>query len=355
MFDENLRKHQAKRRVTLREVASKADVSPKTASNVINGTGRMSVETRKRVEDVIQKLGYNVNISARNLNRGMTGSIQLALPHLTAPYLANIADKVIEAARDKNYVVNILIYPRGGTANDSSFLNFFNDTSNDGIILSLPESRVFSKRDLDVAFPLVCIGSRTTWGVADRITTDEIGDASRATGYLLDHGAKTIAVIGARRPFSREEAALAVEGNAELRLRGILEECQRRGVDLHQSQVGVTNYDWSIGNGYKQTEKLLGSSIKFDGLICLNDQLGIGAVSALAKNHISIPDEVQIISFDNIEESAFLHPPLTTVDSSSDWIARTAVERLLEQINGNVTRPETFRTSSQIIERETTR
>lgn len=87
-----------RKRVTLREVAQEAGVSLKTASNVINHSGRMTDATREKVQDVIDRLGYRVNVSARNLNRGKTGFITLAVPSLTAPYLAELANRVIDAA-----------------------------------------------------------------------------------------------------------------------------------------------------------------------------------------------------------------------------------------------------------------
>lgn len=79
----------ARRRVTLRDVATAAGVSLKTASNVINGTGRMTDATRAKVEAVIEQTGYRVNVAARNLNRDRTGFITLAVPTLTAPYLSS--------------------------------------------------------------------------------------------------------------------------------------------------------------------------------------------------------------------------------------------------------------------------
>ena len=90
----------AKRRVTLRDVAQAAGVSLKTASNVINGSGRMTDETRAKVESVIKDLDYRVNVAARNLNRDHTGFITLAVPSLIPPYLAELANRTIEAAAD---------------------------------------------------------------------------------------------------------------------------------------------------------------------------------------------------------------------------------------------------------------
>lgn len=344
-----------RKRVTLREVATTAGVSLKTASNVINNTGRMAEETRKRVTSVIHDLGYNVNVSARNLTRGVTGSIQLALPNLDAPYLGNLAGVIINAARNRDYAVYVTTYAEGTAGGARSILESFNNTVTDGIILSMSELEDFRKSDFDVSYPLVCLGSRTTWHLVDHVTTSESEDAAKAAGFLFDRGVRTLAVIGAHKEFKQGELLKAEEGNAELRLKGIIAECNSRANTLDPRLVGITGYDWTIGSGYKTTERLINSGVPFDGIVCLNDQLAIGAVSALSTHDIAIPDAVQVIGFDDIEESGYLQPPLTTVDSSLGWMAKTAVDRLLGQIRGEITQPETLRTFSEIIARKTTR
>ena len=128
-----------RKRVTLREVAQEAGVSLKTASNVINHSGRMADATREKVQDVIDRLGYRVNVSARNLNRGKTGFITLAVPSLTAPYLAELANRVIDAARIYGYSVYITTYAEGSAQGARALLRNFNATVSDGMILSISE------------------------------------------------------------------------------------------------------------------------------------------------------------------------------------------------------------------------
>lgn len=357
---------QHRKRVTLRDVAEAAGVSLKTASNVVNGNGRMTDATRDKVQHVIAELGYRVNVSARNLNRGITGSIILAVPMLSAPYLANLASAVIEAARSREYSVFVTTYAEGSATGARALLRSFNSTVSDGVILSMSEMERLEPDDLRVDFPLVTVGSRTAWDLVDRVTTDEIGDAARAAGYLIDRGSARLAVIGAHRPYDHDALADAADGNAELRLRGIIEECERRGLLLDPRLVGVTGHDWTIGNGQATMQRLIDTGIAFDGVVCLNDQLAIGALTALHLAGRDVPGDVQVIGFDNNEESRYLLPPLTTVDSSLDWIASTAVDRMLARIAANTrgnTRgnggeaipPETLRTQSRIIERATTR
>ena len=342
--------------VTLQAVAERAGVSMKTASNAVNGTGRMAEDTRVRVMGVVDELGYKVNVAARNLTRGRTNAVSLAVPTLKAAYLAELAEAVIEAARELDLVVYVTTYPDDGLRGSRTYLEQFNSQLSDGLLLSLAEHEDLDAADLDVEFPLVCLGSRSTFGRADRVSTDEVVDARTATEYLQARGSQTIAVVGAHHPFDAAVISAAAEGNAELRLRGILEAIRAAGGTLDPRLVGVTGYDWTIGSGFRAARGIVASGIPFDGLVCLNDGLAIGAISALRESGIRVPEDVQVIGFDNIEESAFLTPPLTTMDSRISWIARTALERLVARIDGQVpVEPADLLTRSRLIARGTTR
>jgi DNA-binding LacI/PurR family transcriptional regulator len=345
----------SRRRVTLRDVARESGVSLKTASNVINGNGRMSDATRYKVESVIRELGYRVNVAARNLSRDRTGFITLAVPSLTPPYLAELANRTIDAARAFGYSVYVTTYAEGSAKGAKDILQSFNSTVSDGMILSMSEVEAITPEDLDVDFPLVVVGARTTWGRADHVTPDDVEAAATAAGYLYDHGSSSLAVIGARREYDEENLSHALEGNAELRLRGVARECRRRGSPLNPQLVGVTGQDWTIGSGARTMHTLLDRGISFDGVVALNDQLAIGALFALGTADVHVPSDVQVIGFDNIEESAYLQIPLTTMDSRLDWTAPTAVRRILERIDGGIDRPQLLTTLSRVIPRGSTR
>ena len=357
-----------KKRVTLRDVAEEAGVSLKTASNVINHSGRMTDSTREKVQEVIDRLGYRVNVSARNLNRGKTGFITLAVPTLTAPYLSELANRVIDAARGAaagagsaprgyGYSVYVTTYAEGSAQGAQSLLRNFNTTVSDGMILSISEVENLEAADLDVDYPLVCVGARSTHGKADHVTPDDIQEARLAAEYLFDHGATRLAVVGSRtEPEHIDSVRDAIEGNAQLRLRGVLEACAARGIEFDSRLVMNTGQDWTIGSGARITQQLIDSGIPFDGIVAFNDQLALGALFTLAANGISVPDQMQVIGFDNIEEAAYFQPPLTTMDSCLDWIAPTAVSRILDRIDGTrVLEPSYITTQSHVIARATTR
>ncbi|PJM77160.1 LacI family DNA-binding transcriptional regulator [Bifidobacterium felsineum] len=342
-------------RVTLREVAQASGVSLKTASNVINGTGRMSEKTRTHVEAVIKELGYKVNMAARNMSRGRTGFITLAIPTLTPPYLAELANRVIDAARQHGYSVYVSTYEHGSSGSARDLLRSFNSTVSDGMILSMSEVEDISPEDLQVDFPLAVVGARTTWGIVDHITPNDMQAAAKAAGYLYDHGSTRLAVIGARAAYDETTLLQAEEGNYQLRMRGIITESRKRGLTLNPQLIGITGQNWTIGMGARTMQRLLDTQIPFDGIIALNDQLAIGAISVSCINGISIPDDIQIIGFDNIEEDAYLQIPLTSMDSRLGWVASTAVERLIGRIRGTVSSPELLTTQSEVIIRKSTR
>ncbi|PST45681.1 LacI family transcriptional regulator [Bifidobacterium callitrichos] len=343
------------RRVTLRDVAEAAGVSLKTASNVINHSGRMSDATRAKVEQVIKDLGYRVNVAARNLSRDHTGFITLAVPTLTPPYLAELANRTIDAARLQDYSVYVTTYAEGSAKGARDLLRHFNSTVSDGMILSMSEVEDIHPEDLEVDFPLVVVGARTTWGRADHVTPDDIAAAATAAGYLYDHGSRQLAIVGARGTYDETSLLEAIEGNAQLRTRGIIEETHRRGLELDPRLVGATDQDWTIGAGARVTQRLIDAGVPFDGVVALNDQLAIGAMTALRTSGYDVPGQVQVIGFDNIEEAPYLQIPLTTMASRLEWTAPTAVERILGRIRGDFSTPELLMTKSHVIARASTR
>ena len=343
-----------RKRVTLRDVAQEAGVSLKTASNVINNVGRMSDETRARVQEVIGRLGYRVNVSARNLNRNSTGVITLAVPMLTPPYLAELANRVIEQARSDDYLVYVVTYGGQNAQGARELLRNFNTTVSDGLILSMSEDESLTAQDLDVDYPMVAVGARDVWGVCDHVTCDDVQASRMAASYLFERGARHLAVIGSRGIYDEQAALHATDGNAGLRLRGVVEACRERGTSLDPELV-VSGGDWAIGCGYKAIQWLIDAGKEFDGVVAFNDQLAIGVLSALAANGISVPGQVQVIGFDNIEEAAYLQPPLTTMDSRFDTIVPAVSARMLMRIAGRNVEPELMRIPSRVIARSTTR
>ncbi len=348
-----------RRAVTLGDVARVAGVSVKTASNAVNGTGRMAPATRERIRAIMEDLGYRVNVSARNLSRGTTQTLTLAVHSLAAPYLGLLADAVIAEAQEHGYDTQVLSYGRSGREAARRVVRDFNIHLSDGLLLSTPERLHLTREDLTVPYPLVALGSHSAHGVADRVAVDDRLDSRAITDLLFEGGATAVAVLGAHHRDDHLHAATAEYGNAEVRIRGVMESCAAHGRPLDPRLIGVMGYDWGIGRAFDATNRLIAAGVPFDALVCFNDGLATGALAALRAAGRDVPRDVQVVGFDNVEESAYLFPPLTTVDSSIPWIARTSIERLLARIQNPDgaadTPPREYRTTSRLVIRQSTR
>ena len=200
--------------VTMREVAKAAGVSIKTVSNVVNDYEFVSQATRDKVNKAIDELGYTLNVSARNLRRGQTGIIGLAIPDLQMPYFAQLSSLVIEEAKKLGLrvIVEPTQYSREG---EIEALHGSQQTMIDGLIYSPLELDQDDVDQLDVDYPLVLVGERIFTDKVDHIATENVEGAKRATSYLLQTGCKRVAVVGVHPGEKVGSAALRYQGYLE--------------------------------------------------------------------------------------------------------------------------------------------
>ncbi|MFT4157373.1 MAG: LacI family DNA-binding transcriptional regulator [Microbacterium sp.] len=329
--------------VTLRDVAARAGVSIKTVSNVINDYPHIRPEMREKVEATIAELGYTPNLTARNLRSGRTGAIALAVPDLSLAYFAELAAEVIREAEAAGVVV--LVEQTG--ADRSRELDLLRSPRlklTDGLIFSPLGMGQEDAAALDVPFPMVLLGERIFDGPTDHVTMRNVEAARAATEYLIAHGCRRIAVVGAHEG--------EVIGSAALRLQGYREALEASGIPYDDEIVGYTTL-WHRANGADSMRDLLARGVEFDAVFGLNDTLALGAMRVLQEAGRRVPDDVAVVGFDGLDEAEYSIPSLTTVDPGRKWIARTAVSTLLKRIAGNVDAPpRTLLADYRILQRE---
>ncbi|WP_062132741.1 LacI family DNA-binding transcriptional regulator [Demequina aestuarii] len=332
---------------TLREVAQLAGVSIKTVSNVINGYPHIRPATRERVESAIAELGYTPNLTARNLRAGRSGAITLALPDMGLAYFAELAAQVIETAESAGLIVQ-LEHTGGVRERELELLRSPRRQSSDGLIFSPLGMSQDDAGALNVPYPLVLLGERIFDGPTDHITMRNHDAARAATEHLLESGRRRIAIIGAHEG--------EVIGSAGLRFAGYRAALEGAGIAVDPALVGYTGL-WHRANGAETMRALVETGVDFDAAFCLNDTLALGAMRALEELGRSVPDDVAVIGFDNLDEAQYSIPSLTTVEPGRGWIADTAVKALNARIDGSVSREERSRTlfaPYRIVEREST-
>jgi DNA-binding LacI/PurR family transcriptional regulator len=308
--------------VTMHDVARAAGVSIKTVSNVINGYPYLRAETKARVEAAIGELGYQVNVAARNLRQGRTGMIALALPELRLPYFAELADSVIQHAERSG--LRVLIEQTGARRDrEIDILGGSLRHLVDGVILS-PLGLGSDDRALfdAVEFPLVLLGESVFGTAVDHVTMSNVEGAAAATAHLVEIGRTRIAAVGAHPG--------ETIGSAGLRLDGYRQALAAAGLPYDPALVAPAGL-WHRSTGEQAVLGLLEAGAVFDGVVAFNDALAHGALHALHARGIRVPDEVAVVGFDDIEESAYSTPTLTSVAPGRDDIAARAVQLLVRR------------------------
>lgn len=338
-------------RIRLQDVAERAGVSIKTVSNVVNGKGSITPETRLRVEEAVTHLGYRPNIAARHLRRGQSGMIAVALPELTQPYFAEIASELVRAAQAKQ--ITVLLNQTGGEADSERAISDGIDMPlMDGLIMSPLALTAADLRHRTDAAPLVLLGEH----VGDdspfpHVAMDNRAAAAAATAHLASLGRRRIAAIGAKLPAGPDNAL--PQETAELRLEGYRRALEEAGLPWDPTLVQTVR-EFHRADGADAMHALLSLPEPPDAVFCFNDLLALGALRALRDHGLQAPDDVAVIGIDDIEEGRFSSPSLTTIAPDKRAIAETALTLLLENHSEPDREPRTILVDYELVVREST-
>lgn len=340
-------------RVTIKDVAKHAGVSIKTVSNVLNNTGSMRDSTRLRVQESIRQLGYMINVSARSLKTGVAKLIGLSIFDFSQPFAPYLADKVIEAARKQGYGTVISTYGSNGPGLPG-IIDEISQLPTAGWLLFADRPLTRQGEILEQPFPIVLAGDYSSYGRVDWVTMPNTRALNYVTGKLLDAGCSHIALFGApERPRSLDQYVQAGQGMQELRIRGYIEAFAERGLPVDWSML--IPKDWVEGiSGVEMVGEMLEKGIRPDAIVCLTDAMALGALHGLQREGIRIPEDIQVLGFDNVPESSYSTPALTTIDPCLDDYVNQAVAMLIERIGGYAGEARTYISNFTLVQREST-
>ncbi|MEQ7126550.1 LacI family DNA-binding transcriptional regulator [Actinopolymorpha sp. B11F2] len=315
-------------RPRLADVAARAGVSKKTVSNVINEFPFVADHTRSRVLEAISELGYRPNLSARNLAQGRTGIIALVISQLDMPYFSELARHVVDVAQGRSWVVLI-----EQTMNDRTYEQRIldGDLSRriDGLLFSPSRTSAAALHRRTDATPMVLLGEVIYDGMFDHVSIDNVAAAREATAHLLSLGRRRVAAIGAKGSRAR--------GASRQRLEGYQQVLSEAGLPVEPELIRQTpRY---VGEaGAAAMEELLDLARPPDAVFCFTDLLALGALRAIHRRGLRVPDDIAIVGHDDIPYGRISTPSLTTISPDKRAIAEIAVD-LLEQRVSNRTPP----------------
>ena len=321
--------------VRLRDVAERAGVSVKTVSNVVHGHPSVSRSMRERVQTSIAALGYVPNMSARSLRTGRSGLVGLAVPHLSDPYFSGLAAAVIDVSAARG--VSVLVEQTAGDpVRETDVLLGRRPTIVDALIFSPISVTREALDDASPAAPLVLLGEHLMASQRDRVAIDNVAAATEAVAHLVAGGRRRIAAIGAKRG--------STAATAELRLEGYRRAVAAAGLTPDPA-LEVATEQFSRASGAAAVQHLLDAETEVDALFCFNDLLALGAIEALRTRGLSVPGDVAVVGFDDIDEGRHTEPDLTTVAPDLRALADSALDRLLARLD----EPGTVESSSIVV------
>lgn len=307
----------------MKDIAARSGVSVATVSKHINGIP-VSAENRRRIDQAVAELGYQVNAAARTLKTRRSMTIGILLDSLSNLFYTAVISEVEELLLQQGYTA-ILFETKDAPGREEQGLELFRSKAVDGILyFSSHSSPALIRRCAGYRIPLVTVDS-VAEGVpdADFVVTENAAAASGAARLLLEKGHREIGVItGGAQHFSAGE-----------RLRGCAEALREAGLPLREEWLLRDEY--TIDGGYRSAKRLLALSARPTALLICNYFMALGAVMAFNERNVRIPDELSLLSFDDFAWINALRPRLTTVSQQTGRIAGEAVSCLLARIGGS--------------------
>ena len=310
-----------RRSVTIQDVAKTAGVSVSTVSRVLNDKDDVAFETYERVQRVIEEMQYASSLAARGMRSHRTNVIGLVLSDVISPYCIGIMRGVNQVIAKTDY--DLLIYTNGDlrknrSANkETQFVTLINGSIADGVIVVTPATSIFPEHS-----PLVIIDPNTdTPNFPGVIATNREGALS-AMNYLIELGHSRIGYIS-----GRPELISSIQ-----RLQGYKDGLAAAGIPLDEALIKTGDYQTETAMDC--TRELLCGQNPPTAIFAANDMSAMGVYQAAREAGLRIPEDLSVIGFDNLLESAYLNPPLTTVDQFISEMGMIAAQSLVALLSG---------------------
>ena len=286
---------------TISEVAKTAGVSVATVSRVVNGSPSVSHETQARVQEAIERLGYQPNVWGRSLRRGESRVVLIIVPNVSNPYYAPIIAGTEDRLHEDGYS-GMLCITNAEAGRRALYLEFLKDGRADGAILMEPARDDPHVTGMARHYHLVQCSEYCDNQAVSHVSVDNLAAAREVVLTLAGLGHRRIGFIGADNDFMSTIA----------RRQGYLDGLRVLNIPPREDDQTFAGRDYSFASGV----------------------VALGAVQAARELGLRVPEDLSVVGFDDVEYAVMGHPRLTTVRQPCYELGRTAGELLLTQIQG---------------------
>jgi len=330
-----------RRGVTIVDVARASGVSYTTVSRVLSGYEFVSETARTRVMKAVENLGYVANLQARSLKGGRSQVIGLLVPNLDNGYVGTITQGIDQELARANY--DLMLYTsHRHPGKESAYVSAILNGLTDGLLLVaplIPASYVNALRDHN--YPYVLIDQTDVSENSNVVESTNWQGAYDATCYLIQLGHTQIAFI---------KGSDAVRSAID-RLQGYKAAIADHNIPLREDLV--IEGDYQQQTGYEATKRLLQrKGLCPSAIFASNDLAAFGAMDAARECGLRIPNDISIVGFDDVPQTSFVYPKLTTVRQPLEQMGQLAVKILLQQIDGQSYPPQHVALATHLIIRD---
>ncbi len=311
-----------KKAVNLKDIARETGYSIKTVSRAINDHPDVNENTRQKILSVAQEYSYYPNLLAKSLRLKKTFTIGYIVPDITNEFYGRVGIVIEKEFRRYGYSL-LVSFTEESKENEINSLKLLLAKRVDGIILATVGTtgdflqEIINRHHI----PVVVIDNKAEGIKTNTVLHDNIDGAYVLTKHLLEHGHRKIACV----------TGPLAETSGKERLEGYKKALMEYGIAIEVQFIKVSN--WRVHGGFDATMELMQDmSQKPSAVFYANSQMALGAYKAFKKNNIRIPEDVAVVSFDNLDFTDAIEPPLTTLDSVEEKIGLLASEMLREII-----------------------
>lgn len=320
--------HQTSRRVTIADVAEAAGVSKTAVSFAFNNPARLNVVTASRIIEIADSLGYRPDPVARMLTQRRTGTIGVLTPQALASIFANpffgmFSAGVAAVAEEAGYGLHF-ISPLHGSLSRAIGRATVDGVVAIGLAADHPEITEIRRAGL----PMTTVDS-DHFDTLPSVDVDDEGGARSAAEHLVGLGHRDVLVLGIERA---EHAPSNAEDVVARRLRGYRQAFEAVGVAIPDEDVVVSPA--TFAGGVEAVERAYAAGRRPTAILAMSDAIAIGAIRGLRDRGLSIPSDVSVVGFDDIELAQTTDPPLTTVHQPIRGKGEEAARLLLSVIGG---------------------
>jgi len=332
-------------RVTIRDVAEQAGVSLGTASNVLNRPDRVLPETRERVLNVIERLGFVRSSAARQMRGGNSRCFGAVVIDAANPFSTEMVRGLEDAVHEQGCAV-MVCSTDGSPDREARYLHLLEEQRVQGIVITPATRSIRHLRTLrDRGTLVVLLDRKSGDGELCSVSVDHARGGELAASHLFDLGHRRVAFIN---------GPLHLSQCAERR-RGMRRAARSAGLEADES---IVEYTVDPITAFEQTESIIDELLELldrpTAIVCVNDRIAFSVLGDLARRRVRVPRDISVVGYDDVDFAAMISPALTSIRQPKYELGRAAAQLLIDETLDSNHRHGNIRFEPELIERSST-